>query len=99
MSGPEVTHTDADDAATMAAEQRTGALADEVGGRHLRYRRAVETHLEHVQHELLALQATAYATDQLPDVTPLRASYRAVKEARDLYDAARDALRQHRSRN
>lgn len=88
----------ADDGAERTTQQREGALADELASRHLAYRRALEHHTELVQAQLTRVQATAYVPESLPTTDNLPASYRSVREARELLEAARGALLRHRAR-
>lgn len=91
MTGEHVS-ADADDRETLTAAQRRGALSDELGARHLAYRRALERLLEHVQQELVEVQATAALPEGLSLHFPLGPAYHAVRESRATFEAARTAI-------
>lgn len=93
MSEP--TGTDADDRSTITATMRRGALVNELAARHAGYKRAVLGLQRRVSDTLLLLDVTEATPDQLrPALFPDQ--MRAVREAAEVFEAARLALADYR---
>lgn len=93
----EATGTDGDDYGDRLELQAEAGMRDELGARTLAYRRNLERLAEQTQHELIALAANQHTPEHFRGTDRLARSWRAVREARDVMDAARDALLQHRA--
>lgn len=91
------TLTNADDGLERAMQANAGVLADELGTRQLAYRRALENHLLEVTGQLALQQATRDPSVGPPAHDPLPRSWARVREARNLRDAAADAVRHYRA--
>lgn len=94
----EDTGSDRDDGLERQAQQRVGFLRDELTTRHMAYRRQLEAHLQVVQQHLGLVHALTSDPSQRVH-NPLPQSYRKVREAQEVYDAAAEALRQHIARH
>lgn len=90
----EQVHNDADDRSTIAATMRRGGLVNELNARHLAYHRAITKLQDRIGDTLLLMEVTATTPDQFrpPDLSHM---VRSVREAADVFEAARLALQEY----
>lgn len=93
----EQSNYEADDTYALRQQALEGTLTDELGARHLGYRRALAEHLQRVTDMLALETATRDPSMDTPAHDPLPRSWQKVREARHLRDAAADAVREYRA--